>query len=80
MEEADEMKAAKPNQPELTSPNLVIYDVKYDSSSGRRMRGSWQSKPTCANKPNLFVLHDVEQELIEQGDETEAPIRNQTNV
>jgi hypothetical protein len=34
MEEADEMKATKPNKPELISPILVIYDVKHDSSCG----------------------------------------------
>jgi hypothetical protein len=41
------------------------------------MRGSCQSKPACANKPNLFVLHDVEYELIEQGDETKTTCGNQ---
>ncbi len=74
MEEADEMKAVNPNQPELY---LVIYNVQHDLSFGRRMRGSCQSKPTYANKPNLFVLHDVEHELIEQGDETKSTCGNQ---
>ncbi len=51
---ADEMKAAKKKQLELASPNLVIYDVNMPSSCGRRMRGSCQSKPTCANKPTYL--------------------------
>jgi hypothetical protein len=74
VEDADEMKAANPNQPELY---LVIYNVQHDLSFGRWMRGSCQSKPICANKPNLFVLHDVEHELIEQGDETKPTCGNQ---
>jgi hypothetical protein len=80
MRHADDIKAAKPSQLKLASPNLVIYDVKYDSSWGRQMRGSCQSKPTCAHKPNLFVLHDIEHELLEPGDEMGAPIPNQINV
>ncbi len=45
-----------------------------------RLKLQNQTKAKCGIKPNILVLDDVEHELIEQGDETEATKANQTKV